>query len=136
MCIFCTQNVLSAWKAILDSRLSGVIQLLVILMRFLRQCLIEGVASLFGSHLLPPMSHIVIFLVNSLPPRWVTYFCNGPVWEFIASNVVYLFRNRGHHVFMLLIDCQWLNLLSLAHAIIHQVNSTVRRRLKLWSPTK
>ena len=90
---------------------------------------------LFGSYSLPPMSHVVSsFWSIPHPRRWVTYFLNGLSWEFIASKVViYSFRNRGHHVFMLLIDCQLLNLLSLAHAIIHQVNSTVRRRLKSGS---
>ena len=131
---YSTKHLLSTWKATLDSGWSGVI-LVTQMQLLLKQYFIEGVASLFGSYSLPPMSHVVSFFWSIPHPRkWVTYFLNGPTWEFIASKVViYSFRNRGHHVFMLLIDCQLLNLLSLAHAIIHQVNSTVRRRLKTGS---
>ena len=37
--------------------------------------------SLFRSDLIPSMSHFIIILTNYPPPRWVTYFLNGPRGE-------------------------------------------------------
>ena len=90
MHIFSTQTLLCTWKVKSKSRWSGVITAFeVILICLLKGYYFEGVTSIFRSY--PPhLCHSVIFLVNSLPPRRVTHFLNGPLSTWLISRVLKL----------------------------------------------